>query len=197
MERQHHGLIVEKLVKSALKSKKENSSSYTDEWDISLSASRDGIPVSIKTIKEDGRIDLGSAQRQWKINQVFRLVLVSYKNVGKKKIITSIDNYLIHPKKWRKLLGTLSVKELEKVHDHLVNNFPKGTHKAARKWWKKVREGWQNKGKLGKIVPSAKIDSKEQRRWQCGISRKDLCDEFGPLSKKLVLNKFKFPKVIK
>lgn len=194
MERQHHGLIVEKWVKTALKYKDKNPQSYIDKWDIPNPS--DKIPISIKTIKEDGRIDLGSAMRQWDINQTFRLVLVSYKNSGNKKIVTSVDNYLITAKRWKKLQGSITAKEIKEKHEYLVKQFPEGRHVAARKWWKEVRNIWKEKGKLGIIVPTAKIDSYVQRRWQCSISRKDFHNEFGEMSKNLTLNNYKFPKVI-
>jgi len=194
MERQHHGLIVEKWVKAALKYDEQNLSSYTDKWDIPNPS--DGIPVSIKTIKENGRIDLGSAMRQWNINETFRLVLVSYKNSADKKIITSVDNYLIDSEKWKKLQGSISAEEIKEKHEYLVSQFPEGQHFEARKWWKEVRDTWREKEMLGIIVPTAKIDSKFQRRWQCAISRKDFHNEFGQMSKSLILNDYKFPDII-
>jgi hypothetical protein len=174
-ERQAHGFRFESAVISTLNL--EPSENYTSTWD----AFDNGNPISIKCISSTGNVDCGSIVRMFEHfqNPGWEMIVGRHKN----KIITSVHRYLFTEEVCSLLKGDLTLEEVSDL-DSCIKSFGEGYHEEARE----VAKEWkaENRSRMGLLTVQPKIDSRRQRRVQCGINRSALNklfskDEFAPL----------------
>jgi hypothetical protein len=160
-ERQKHGFAFEEAVKNIL-GVTENKS-YTDKWDI-------GDSVSVKFIRENGSVDMGSMPRIVKAllsDTDFTMILGRHKN----KVCTEVYELTFTPEVRKALLGQMTLENVEEA-DQQIKSFSLGLHSEARNYaksWKAL-----NKNNFGLLTAAPKIDSKSQRRLQCTINNTNL-----------------------
>jgi len=153
-ERQQHGFNFENAVKSFLGAQ---NNSYTAEWDAENN-------ISIKFIGS-GTIDMGSIVRIFTHlqNPGWTMILGRHSN----KVCHSVYELTFTEEVCKALRGHLTL-EMVTEFDNTVKSFVVGQHKEARayaKMWKLA-----NKLRMGLLTVQPKIDSKNQRRVQCGIN---------------------------
>lgn len=168
-ERQNHGFAFEAEVIKTLNLKKDPN--YTSTWD---AWTEDGTPVSIKCISETGNIDCGSIVRMYQ--HFLRPGWIMYLGRHRNKVITSVHKYIFTQEICEKLAGKLTLEEVRDL-DLCIKSFGRGEHEKAREvaqLWKK-----ENKDRMGLLTVQPKIDSKIQRRVQCGINRTAVRECFG------------------
>lgn len=178
-EEQNHGLIFEKWVKTIL-GVNNLASKYTQKWDIPLET-----PISIKFMGLNNALEFGSAVRIWEIKEPFTLVVGRWEQVGKEKIVKSIDEIKITPDILSQMKGRLSLDEL-KEFDKAIKKIPAGKNGQINgisfaKQWKKDKED-----KIGLLTITHKIDSKNQRRIQCNLNYHNYVKLFGEPSMKVI-----------
>jgi hypothetical protein len=142
---------------------------YTDPFDI-IKTKEFPYPISIKTSKKD-YIELGDARRNFLRKEPYCLILLRYQQVAMLKIPVTLYIFHILPPSLDLLRGSLTVAEVDSFHNKLLQ-FKKGDHKAARAFAKQTRSDLSLKPSLYHLNP--KIDSKQQRRLQCGVYLVDL-----------------------
>lgn len=179
-EVQNHGFVFQDWVEEVLGIKKSNYK-YTDKWDIPGK-----IPISIKCMKSKGALEFGSAVRFWETNETFILIVGRWKQSGKNKIITSIDEIKITPEILKKLKGSITLKELT-AFDNKIKSFPAG--KVGQKEGISFARNWktERKERMGLMTITHKIDSKSQRRVQCNLNFTNYIKLFGEPSVKAIL----------
>lgn len=153
-ERQIHGFNFENAVKPLLGAQ---SNSYTAEWDANDN-------ISIKFIGS-GTIDMGSIIRVFTHlqNPGWQMILGRHRN----KVCHSVYELTFTEEVCKALRGDLSL-EMVTEFDKTIKSFEVGQHREARtyaKVWKLA-----NKFRMGLLTVQPKIDSKSQRRVQCGIN---------------------------
>lgn len=159
-ERQAHGFRFETAVINELNLTVYGD--YTSTWD----ALDKETPISIKCISSTGNIDCGSVVRMFEHfnNPGWEMIVGRHQN----KILTSVHRYLFDKEVCDKLTGDLTLEEVRDL-DSCIKTFGEGHHEEARE----VAKEWkaENKSRMGLLTIQPKIDSKRQRRVQCGINR--------------------------
>jgi len=129
-----------------------------------------GIPSSIKMTRRQAngkhRIDMADARRTVALADVgmWRLIVGLFDQVGSKKVVREVREYLIPSDVWIEVTGDVPPHMISRFHEALKS----GTHIEARQ----VAAQW--KAKMAQHYTSvlkwaAKIDSKKQRRLQCTL----------------------------
>jgi hypothetical protein len=175
-EVQRHGYVFEKWVRDAFFQSYEGD--YTQEWDVAREANRNygEIPVSIKTAKYGGAVDLGDALRQYSINQKFLIIIGYWKQEADKKRIVNIVAAVVEPDQWKKLWEPITRAELQRL-DAIVKNrvlSPPEARAEARK----IKSAAPFSQAVMGVNP--KIDSRSQRRLQCSLSFKEVFKYLAP-----------------
>ena len=190
VESQNHGFTIQECFQHPEILPGWTSDRGRSKFDVPGKYTPDGNPWSIKAIRVGGAIDMGSAPRMWDIFENgpdIWLYLVTYQQNGPYKELLSLDKYLLDVEVRKKLQGFITLQEVLDLEKKLVNDFPVGTHAQARKWWKEQRNLLADRA--GGCKLGAKVDSRDQRRWQCSIKREVLMDIFGPLRNSLEIDK--------
>lgn len=160
MERQKHGKDYERFI---IERKSLKETKYTDKWD---GFNVNGIPLSVKLIKDGNNIYLGSIERQFAINNDFILCIGFWKNKTE-NIIKEYEikiNHII----WNSYFGDMSI--LKEVYNEMKNI---SNDKSDDKIWKKFYEKYKKLYGESIIKINFKRDHKNQKRVQCSIKYKD------------------------
>jgi hypothetical protein len=169
---QSHGQLWDDLIRMAFYPT-ELTYSATGKWDVySVCDKIHNLNTNIKTIQGD-TIYLSDARRIFEINETFRLVLVNYEQVGDWKVFTQLLEYWITPDHLKSLFGSIQIDCVERIHNGIASFGPgEENAKQARAYAKAEIEKLKDLGNAIQLNP--KIDSKNQRRLQCSVSKKDL-----------------------
>jgi hypothetical protein len=158
-ERQKHGFKFQSEIEQLFGAAP---SSYIAKWDIENT----NTLVSVKMIKSSGAIELGSLLRFYENTNPFTMIIAWHNGVK----ITGVESVEFSEETIKILKGSLSLEEVTIAHKMLsIANFPVGSHEEARIYFKKWKQ--LNKSKMGLLTPTGKVDSKNQRRWQCSINQ--------------------------
>jgi hypothetical protein len=184
-EVQRHGYIFEKWVRDTFFQSYEGD--YTQEWDVAKSANRNygEIPVSIKTAKYGGAVDLGDALRQYSIGEKFLLIIGYWRQEEQRKRIVNIVAATVEPELYRKLWEPITKMELQRL-DAVVKNrvlSPQTAREAAHK----MKSAAPFSNAIMGVNP--KIDSHAQRRLQCSLSFKEVFKYLAPESEARIQEK--------
>tara|TARA_Y100000114_G_scaffold66331_1_gene60815 strand:- start:978 stop:1541 length:564 start_codon:yes stop_codon:yes gene_type:complete len=167
-ERQKHGFKFESQVINDLNLTPETS--YTAEWDAYDS---NDTPISIKCIASTGTIDCGSVVRMFKHfkSPGWDMILGRHAN----KVLKAVYRYSFTKEVCDALIGDLTLEDVQ-TFDRNIKSFKQGYHTEARKYAKDWKAEY--KSKTGLLTVQPKIDSKTQRRVQCGINQTALSKLF-------------------
>jgi len=164
-EVQNHGFIFEDWVKNTFFNGYKGG--YSDKWDVprEFNKKHGGLPISIKTAKYGSTISLGDARRQFDTKEEFLMIVGFWKQEGIYKKIVNVTSVVVKKELWAKLWEPIVLEDLIKL-DSLIKN--------TSLHYTKVRKMAQDLKKqkpylLCKITLNPKVDSKTQRRLQCGI----------------------------
>lgn len=177
-ERQAHGFIFQDWIVG-----KFLDMFYTAKWDIPSEINKHTHKsVSIKTAQWKSSIGLGDVLTQFDINEDFELLVAFYEKIGDKKKVVNMQVVTILKEKWGELWGNMRREDLEKF-DKMVRS-SEGRHltgEALDNFRAKVQQVKREifKDYNGKFSINPKIDSKNQRRVQCGFPFNYFFDEFG------------------
>jgi len=162
--RQQHGINFEQAVKSLLKV--EDTKSYTAKWDI-------GEDTSVKFIKAGSSIDMGSVTRIFEALETpgWRMILGRHTN----GMCEYVQDFIFTSEICSKLKGKLTLEDVSEF-DKKIKSYAVGYHEPARAFAKQWKA--QHKSVTGMLTISPKIDSKNQRRVQCGINNGNFCKLF-------------------
>lgn len=163
VEVQSHGFVFENWVKDTFFNGYRGG--YSDKWDVPMKFNKKGLPVSIKTAKYGSTIGLGDAIRQFSTDEDFLLIVGFWKQEGKLKRIVNASSVIIKKDDWKDLWVPIKLIDLQKL-DSLIKNMNIG-HKEVRIMAQDLKK--TTPYSLAKITLNPKIDSKKQRRLQCGI----------------------------
>lgn len=179
MERQKHGFSFQSKI---LEIENSIDRSYTDAWDMVIN---DEL-FSIKCIKEKSSVELGSLLRFYKNTNPFTFI-VGWHNC---KHITSVQVVKVDLQVLNSLKADFSIEEIEEITDSLtIKTFPTGYHKQARQYFKNWKV--KNKHRFNMLTFTGKVDSKNQRRWQCNINYSNWTRLFG-IANSRYYNNFNF-----
>lgn len=159
-ERQAHGFRFESAVKEVLGV--SDTKGYTAAFDI-------GEDISVKFIGK-GTVDMGSVVRIFEhcLKPGWKMVLGRHSG---NKVCSAVYELDFDEEVCSRLMGALSLEDVASF-DAKVKSFPEGEHDAARKYAKAWKA--EHKHKMGLLTIQPKIDSKSQRRVQCGINNTNL-----------------------
>lgn len=159
-ERQSHGFAFENRVKSLLGVTEEKS--YTSKWDI-------GSNISVKFISSTGTVDMGSAVRIYESleNPGWKMILGRHVD----KVCVDVFELEFTPEICEKLKGDFTSRDIL-AFDEAIKSFEVGRHVEAREFAKLWKA--HMKKRMGLLTIQPKIDSRSQRRVQCGINRTNL-----------------------
>jgi hypothetical protein len=159
-ERQAHGFRFEQKIKDILDVNEVKS--YTSKWDI-------GDSISIKFISSRGTIDMGSVVRIFEALERGNWTMILGRHTD--KVCDAVYELFFTEEICKKLMGDLTLQDVVEF-DNAIKSFGPGKHNEARAYAKAWKE--ENKHKMGMLTIQPKIDSKNQRRVQCGINRTNL-----------------------
>jgi hypothetical protein len=176
-EVQHHGLVFEAWIDDTFFGG-YRPPSYTQKWDIPAVQNKNhgGVPVNPKAVKYGAPVDLGDALRQFDIAEPFILALGFWEQDGDEKHLVNIIVPRIEPAMWRKLWGSITRADLEKL-DAVIKD-KSLTPEAARAAAKKIKSTAPFISAVIEVNP--KIDSKTQRRLQCSLRFEDVFKYLAP-----------------
>ena len=176
-EVQQHGLVFEEWIDDTFFGG-YRPRSYTQKWDIPAAQNKDhgGVPVNPKAIKYGTPVDLGDALRQFDIAEPFILALGFWDQAGDEKIFVNIVAPRIEPATWRKLWGSVTRADLERL-DAVIKDKAL-TPEQARAAAKKIKAAPPFTSCVIEVNP--KIDSKTQRRLQCSLRFDDVFRYLAP-----------------
>lgn len=176
-EVQSHGLVFEEWVRDTFFDGYKPAS-YTQKWDIPASANmaHGGVPVNPKAIKYGAPVDMGDALRQFAIDEPFILVIGFWRQEGDEKRFVNIVAPRIAPAVWKKLWGSVTLADLEKL-DAVIKD-KSLTPEQARAAAQKMKGTPPFAQAVIELNP--KIDSKTQRRLQCSVRFADVFKYLAP-----------------
>jgi len=189
-EVQEHGFIFENWIKKILHVD-HLASNYTQKWDIPGE-----LPISVKCMGVRNALEFGSAERMWKIDNDFLLIVARWTQDGPHKLIISIDELLFNAEILKKLRGNITLEEL-RAFDARIRLFPPG--RPGQEDGSKFADKWKktNAHRMGLLNIAAKLDSKTQRRVQCNLNYSNYVKLFGEPSGNLTFRGHKFEQAIK
>lgn len=161
-ERQLHGFKFEEYIKNKYPIE-DYSESYTSKWD----GVYKGIPVSIKTKKIGGAIEMADFFRMSSIGTQFILIVGFWE--GNKDEIVEEHTLLINKGFWINQFDFGLVEEFKSIFEGISNR------KEDDALWKIRREDAVNKWKDKESIINVhfKRDHKRQKRVQCSIKNKE------------------------
>ena len=160
---QQHGLVFEEWVDGTFFNGFRPASA-TQKWDIpaEVNKAHGGVPVNPKATKYRTPVDLGDALRQFDIAEPFILVIGWWEQDGDDKRFVNIVAPRIEPAVWKKLWGSVTRADLEKL-DAVIKD-KSFTPEEARAAAQKMKNAPPFTSAV--IVLNPKIDSATQRRLQ-------------------------------
>lgn len=167
-ERQIHGFRFEERVKEILEVNEHKP--YNSSWDI-------GDSVSVKFISSTGTIDMGSVVRIFEALERGNWTMVLGRHTN--KVCDNVYELFFNKSICDDLMGQLTLEDVTEF-DNAIKSFGEGLHNEARAYAKNWKQ--ENKHKMGLLTIQPKIDSKRQRRVQCGINKTNLAKLFGELT---------------
>lgn len=176
-EVQQHGLVFEEWIDDTFFDG-YRPPNYTQKWDIPAAQNKNhgGVPVNPKAIKYGTPVDLGDALRQFDIAEPFILALGFWQQDGDEKHFVNIIAPRIEPATWRKLWGSITRADLERL-DAVIKD-KSLTPEQARAAAKKIKDAEPFRSAVIEVNP--KIDSKTQRRLQCSLRFDDVFKYLAP-----------------
>jgi hypothetical protein len=174
---QTHGKTAEDIIKSQFPGASDHKRSPLNDWDIERKFDREcKLATSIKTSIDPSAINLADARKIWSIIEPYRLLIWRYiqKNVTMIEYY-AIEEYLISLKEHKKLLGDISLQEVENYHDSIYyDKFSEFETAECREFAQryKLDHGFKERAL---ITLNPKIQS-NQRRIQCSIRNHQLQD---------------------
>lgn len=165
---QLHGKTYEDHLKSVFPGSSDSARLPHSSWDIESKFDKDkGIPTSIKTVKNKGKIsiDLADARKFWSIDRDYRMLVALYDQSNDVKNFHTLYEFHITKAEHQQLLGSVSFSEVESFHNILLS-YKEGSHAECRSFAKQKKAHLKNNS-IVQLNP--KIDSKTQRRLQCSI----------------------------
>lgn len=176
-EVQLHGFDFENWIKKTFFA--EFSVSYSYKWDVPAEFNRldtvpkelRNVPVSIKTCKNRCPIGFGDALRQFTINENFLLIVGFWEQSGGDKNFVAAEATKISAQEWKNLFHPLTETDLKLLDSTIKNR--EINYTEVRKAAQKIKKSFPPT----KIVLNPKIDSKIQRRLQCGVPFKVFWDD--------------------
>lgn len=168
MKRQKHGFIYQEEIIDRFSLSPE--SGYTSKWD----AYCDDIPVSIKTTRLGGDIELADFFRQSSIDEDFYLVVGFHDSNNE-----IIEEHLLYiPKEnWNKMIDKTFISIFKELLKNCSND-----NSYDEEWKQQIsslKKDWTKKTS-NLIRPRFKRDHKSQKRIQCAINNKDFYNYFIP-----------------
>lgn len=144
---------------------------YIGEWD---AYTKDGVPVQIKSYKENSEIDLGSLKRNLNKDEDFYLVIASHKGQN----YESPKTYYCKADAWRNLFNDNFYQLLDDM-ENLVRGI--SNSRSDDKFWKEETKSF--KEQLGDSVANVRFkrDHKTQKRLQCAIPNRNKEEFFNSL----------------
>lgn len=171
---QLHGKKYENCIKQVFPGSLDVAIDATSVWDIPAEFDIDhSLPTSIKTSRSK-IISLADARRFASIDTTFRLIYSQYVQQGDSKIFKIIYEYIMTLEMHKQIMGEYNLENISLFHNEL-KTFSSGYEQSilARKRAREIKKAYSLKYKsILKLNP--KIDSKDQRRLQCSISKDDL-----------------------
>lgn len=167
---QAHGKTAEDIIKSQFAGASDHKRSQLSDWDIEGKFDRDcKLPTSIKTSVDNSAINFADARKIWGIIEPYRLLIWRYyrKNVTMIEYY-AMEEYLISLNEHKKLLGDISLQEVEIYYDSIYyDEFSEFETDKCREFAQsyKVEHNFKNRAL---ITLNPKIQS-NQRRIQCSI----------------------------
>lgn len=131
---------------------------------------RAGIPTSIKMTKRrksgKNQVDMADARRTVSLADVpmWRLLVGLYDQVGNKKEVREVREYLIPMDIWIEVTGDIPPHMVSRFHEALKKGSPAEARQVAAQWKTKMTQH-----STSVLKWAAKIDSKTQRRLQCSL----------------------------
>lgn len=176
-EVQQHGLVFEAWIDDTFFGG-YRPPNYTQKWDIPAAQNKThgGVPVNPKAVKYGTPVDLGDALRQFDVNEPFILALGFWEQVGDEKRFVNIVAPRVEPALWRKLWGSVTRADLERLDAAIKDKSL--TPEAARAAAKKMKSAPPFTTAVIEVNP--KIDSKTQRRLQCSLRFADVFKYLAP-----------------
>jgi len=176
-EVQSHGFDFENWIKKTFFA--EFSISYSSKWDVPTEFNSLEIvpkafrhlPVSIKTCKNGCPIGFGDALRQFKNEEDFLLIVGFWEQSGGNKNFVAVEAAKVTTQIWKNLFEPLSEEDLRFLDSTIKNR--ELLYIEARKKAEEIKQSFPPT----KIVLNRKIDSKIQRRLQCGLPFKVFWNE--------------------
>lgn len=165
--RQQHGFSFEdRIIK---KFGMVKSDTYTSEWD----ASYFGTPVSIKTVKQGGDIEMADYFRNASKTEDFYLVVGFWS--GTKENIIETHMLFIQCADWVDLFPTQFAEKFKNLLEGITNDYSDNAR------WKSeiagLKREWKSSSK-NLIRPRFKRDNVKQKRVQCAINNTDFYNHF-------------------
>ncbi len=176
-EVQSHGFDFENWIKKTFFA--EFSISYSYKWDVLTEFNRleivpkefHNLPVSIKTCKNRCPIGFGDALRQFTINEDFLLIVGFWEQSGGNKNFVAVEAAKISAQNWKNLFQPLTETDLRLLDSTIKNR--EMNYTEVRKAAQEIKKSFP----ATKIILNPKIDSKTQRRLQCGVPFKVFWDD--------------------
>jgi len=132
-----------------------------------------GIPTSIKMTRLTNtiKVDMADARRTVALADfpVWRLLVGLFEQVGSKKVVREIREYLIPGDLWAEITGWVPPNMVAKFHNQIKEGTPEEARAVAAQWRAEMRQYYPSSLKW-----AAKIDSKKQRRLQCCLPLAEL-----------------------
>lgn len=177
-EVQLHGFDFENWVKKTFFA--DFAVSYSSKWDVPAEFNRlevvpqefRHLPVSIKTCKNRCPIGFGDALRQFSINEDFLLIVGFWEQSGANKNFVAVEAAKILVQDWESLFSPLTEKDIILLDATIKNRA--NNYRDVRKSAQEIKKSFPPI----KIVLNPKIDSKTQRRLQCGVPSNVFWKEF-------------------
>tara|TARA_Y100000296_G_scaffold24942_1_gene29372 strand:+ start:1297 stop:1953 length:657 start_codon:yes stop_codon:yes gene_type:complete len=182
-ESQDHGFIVEDItIRSHTgRSKKEYEKlidgGYTSEFDIVKDVGGASFNASIKVSKDGKNIGCGDILRMYNATKYYEFTMIvwPFEQIGKEKKFDEVYEFYIDPS-YHKIFWEGLGEEKLKDFDNYIKNIPNGYEGQQfhiQLWKDRRQELYENLGR-GLMSIDAKVDSKKQRRTQCGFKIKEI-----------------------
>jgi hypothetical protein len=144
----------------------------TPRWEIPASANPDhgGAPVAVKTSRVGMAIDLGEALRQYEIDEPFMLLVGFWEPAGDGKRFVQIVAPVVSPEQWRKLWGSVSYADLQRLDALIKDTGP--TVEEIRRRVLLLKNSPPFNSAVIQLNP--KLDERGPRRLQCSLRYQDL-----------------------
>lgn len=176
-EVQSHGFDFENWIKKTFFA--EFSVSYSSKWDVPAEFNNLEIvprefrhlPVSIKSCKSGCPIGFGDALRQFRNAEDFLLIVGFWEQSGGNKNFVAVEAARVTAQNWNSLFQPLTETDLLLLDSTIKNR--EMNYADVRRAAQEIKKSFPPP----KIILNPKVDSKIQRRLQCGLPFKVFWDE--------------------